>query len=433
MSNSPQPCPHGGIMKKLLRDAAIFILCFAVIFQFFDRLTFDPAGTSQVWKYIQSEDPEPIDILFMGNSHAYCGINPFIINQAMDLNTMILATGYQPMDQTYENLKILLHYVHPKVIVLESNVLVLTTDKAYEANREGVLYNNFDSIENPIYRAAAIINTINQHNRWPEAFSQLLRPTNTWTRFGNHAPGTSDNGSDYNATLGFYPQNQIYKETNAEPAEIERLLIEGSDESIPLKYPGAMDALKKFLALASKEGIPVYIIKTPTMNLNLELTKVADLLQVMEVTEPALTGYRNFSEQMTKIGIESDDFSDEGHLNREGANKFTICIMEWLSGELGIPFDLSKATGVREESFEKLPKGKYRYTVSLLDNTLIKFIVKDGHGNVTYETEYSDVNYIDMLRISASRKLYYRICSKTEIPGREYPFEQEEYLFMHDE
>ena len=99
---------------------------------------------------------------------------------------------------------------------------------------------------------------------------------------------------------------------------------------------------------------------------------------------------------------------------------------------VGIPYDLSKATGIREESFQKLPDGRYRYSVSLFDNTVIKFIARNENGEVVSETEYSDINYIEMPRISERNKLSYRIRAKKEIPGRNYPFDSIEYKFMHE-
>ncbi len=420
-------------MKRLLRDGILFLLAFLILFHFIDRWTFDPSDTSSTWKWIQEEHDEPIDILIMGNSHAFCDINPTIINQSMDLNTMILGSNSQPMDQTYENLRILLHYVHPKVILLEANTLAITTDTLYGGGNEGRLYSNFDSIENPFYRLSAIIHTIKNYQKWPEAFSQLLRPTNTWTRFDDHTVDPDDTESRVNFLLGYHPRHNIIKYSVIEPAEVEQKLIEQRDKGNTLKNPGSIDALHKFLDLAEKEDIPVYIVKTPILYYKNELPQIANIVEELLKTETAIKGYRNFSEQMTLIGIEHNDFSDEGHLNRDGANKFTLSLTEWLSEELGIPYDLTKVTGVMGESYEELPDGKYRYTVNLMDNTLIKFITKDENDAVTFETEYTDVNYIDIPRVSSKNKLFYRICSKQGVSGREYPFEQMEYPFMHDE
>ena len=420
-------------MKRALRDAAVFILCFLIIFHILDRMTFDISNTSSTWEYIQKRDSEPIDMLFMGNSHAFCDVNPTIINQAMDLNTMILGASSQPMDQIYENLKLLLCYVHPKVIVLEAEGLLLTTDALLKRGKEGYLYSNFDSIWNPFLRLRAITDTVSRYEKWPEAYSQLIRPTNTWTRFQDHEAELQDMGKRYNFILGHCPRHNII-ETAEEPVNVERKLIEAREQegAEPLNVRDPVDALDAFLDLAAREKIPVYIFKAPILSYETELPKVAGILAEREHSDPRISGYLNYSEQMTRFGIEKDDFSDIGHLNREGANKFTICVMDWLSGELGIPYDLSKATGIREESFEKLPDGRYRYAVSLLDNTLIRFIIRNGNGEVISETEYSDINYIEMPRVSESNRLSYRICAKTEIPGRSYPFDSIEYKFMHD-
>ena len=419
-------------MKRALRDAIIFIICFMFIFTILDRKTFEKPGTTEVWDYIQDTDREPIDILFMGNSHAYCSVNPVIINQCMDLNTMILGAGSQPMDQVYENMKVLLHYTRPKVIVLESYALAATTELVYGRRKEGLLYSNFDGIHNPVYKLGAIVHSIKWHDKWPEAYSQVFRPNYTWTRFRSKNTDTGNSEEENKYILGFRPQHNIVKNVKEGPDVVEKKLIELHELGEPLRKPAAKDALREFLDLTAKEKIPVYIFMSPILDYDNEAPKIAAVMDGIAQSDPAVCGYINFSEQMTSIGIEADDFSDLVHLNREGANKFTIRLMDWLSGQLGIPYDLSKATGIGEESIQELPDGRYRYTVSLLDNTLIKFITRDENGYITSETEFSDVNYIDMPRISEGNSLSYVIRAKREIPGRSYPLDKIEYSFMHD-
>ena len=419
-------------MKRLLKDAVIFVLAFVIIFHLLEAATFDPATTSSTWKYIQGEDPEPIDILFMGNSHAFCDINPTIINQSMGLNTMILGSNSQPMDQTYENLKILLHYVRPKVIVLESNALVVTTDSLYAGGNEGRLFSNFDSIRSLIYRAGDVVHTVRQYYKWPEACYQLMRPTNTWTRFRDHTVDPDDTEAMVNFVLGHHPRNNIIRDSNDEPAYVEQKLKEYRNDPEPLAPSASTRALYRFLDLIEKEGIPLYIIKTPVLCYDNDLPKLANLMDELAGSHPAIKGYRNFSEEMTRIGMKHDDFSDVGHLNREGACRFTLALADWLSSELQIPCDSQKVTAVQGESYEQLPDGNFRYTVDLTDNTLIKFIVKDKNDTVVSETDYSDQNSIVIPRISTRNKLYYRIRPRTAVPGCDYPFSSLEYNYMHD-
>ena len=420
-------------MKRFLKDAVVFVLAFVILFHLLELVTFDPASTSSTWKYIQGKDPEPVDILFMGNSHAFCNIDPAIINQSMDLNTMILASNSQPMDQTYENLKILLRYIRPKVIVLESNALVVTTGDLYSEGKEGRLFSNFDSIKNPLFRAGDVLQTVRDYWKWPEACYQLMRPTNTWTRFLDHTVDPDDTESSINYPLGHHPRNNIIRNYNEDPATVEQVLRERKADCGTLPPSSSTKAMHRFLDLSEKEGIPVYIIKTPVLSFENDLPQVANFMEELAGSHPAVKGYRNFSEEMTQIGMKHDDFSDAGHLNQIGACRFTIALADWLGRELEIPCDIRKATGVLGESFEELQDGNFRYTVDLTGNTLIRFIVKDKDDGIVSETEYSDHGSIEIPRILAGNRLYYRICAKTEIPGHEYPFSAFEYAFMLDE
>ena len=95
--------------------------------------------------------------------------------------------------------------------------------------KEGYLYSNFDSIRDPITRLRAIIDTVNWYEKWPEAYSQLIRPVNTWTRFNSHEAELLDMGKRYNFILGYCPRHNII-ETDVEPAIIEQRLIEAREQ-----------------------------------------------------------------------------------------------------------------------------------------------------------------------------------------------------------
>ena len=99
---------------KIIRKALCFILIFLGLFLTLDHIFYDKSNTSQVWEMIQDPKSKDIDILFMGNSQAYTAINPVVINEALNINTMVLSSSSQPMELAYSNLKVVLHYKKTK-------------------------------------------------------------------------------------------------------------------------------------------------------------------------------------------------------------------------------------------------------------------------------------------------------------------------------
>lgn len=83
--------------RKLVLAIALFILFFCI--SNFLLVSDSPMNRVLINSYYKYEDN--IDILFLGNSHAYCGVNPEIIKKNYGKNAFVLASGAQRWDDTY--------------------------------------------------------------------------------------------------------------------------------------------------------------------------------------------------------------------------------------------------------------------------------------------------------------------------------------------
>ena len=104
-------------MKKIIHVIG-FLIVFCFTFMIIEMLLFNRNDVNSVWGKI--EDTE-IDILLMGKSHIYTSLNAEVLSEATGLEIDCLASGSQYMEQTLENLKVVLKYQVPKYIVLETN------------------------------------------------------------------------------------------------------------------------------------------------------------------------------------------------------------------------------------------------------------------------------------------------------------------------
>lgn len=422
---------------KILRKALCFVLIFLGLFLTLDQIFYDKSDTSQVWEIIQDSKTKDIDILFMGNSQTYTAINPVVINEALNINTMVLGSPSQPIELTYSNLKVLLHYKKPKVIVLEAYTLNKDVETICNERKEGNLYRNIDAVRNPVYRAQMVVETLD-YSHWLEGFSQLFRPMLVWKRLKNLInPAKSYDNVEFGNVLGFVPKHQMASNVISQDdiVRLERKNITDMNSVtdtrvISEKYKKPFTYLHKFLSLTDSENIPVYIIKNPAVN-----DSFAELMKEVEKVSSqhkSVKGCYNYNTKMTQMVLLPEDFLDRWHLNRIGAEKLTVYLTERIGSKLYEKPDYSRVCYYKNESMTKIGANRFRYAIETFPNSLVQFIVYDNKMKKVKETEYSEKRFIDMERIGNNNRLYFRIK-----PLKKYantvPVQQLLFKFMKDE
>lgn len=420
---------------KIIRKALCFVLIFTGLFLALDQFFYDKSNTSPVWEMIQDPKSKDLDILFIGTSHAYTAINPLIINEALGIQTAVLSASAQPMDLAYSDLKTLLRYKKPKVIVLEAFRAKGMSKELLESGKEGYLYNDLDGVRNPFYRARMTTEVLD-YSRWLEGFSQLFRPMLAWKRIKNISnPPKSYGNKPFGNILGYFPKEGLYRSAikakltvnTLEQKNIDKIINSGNEDK---EDETAFTYFHKFLQLTNQENIPVYIIKSPVAR-----SGYVDLMNELEKISRQyknVKGVFNYNTQLTSIGLTIEDFFDSGHLNRVGSGKFTVYLTDKIGSRLHKKPDYSKVCYYKDESVESLPNGLFRYRVNTFPNSLVKFSVKDRKGKVLKETSYGKKNYIDMERIGYNRCLYFKIKPKTNFPETISP-QGRDFKFMKDQ
>ncbi len=361
-------------MKNLLR-VLCFIIVFLVIFVNLDNAFYDH---SSGWEATDDWSRQQFDVVFMGNSHVYCNINPVIVNDALNINSIDLASSNQPSEITYFYLKELLKKTTPRALVIEANILNSSVDYLYDTDKQGVLYQSIDGVRNPFARAQMVYSLI-PVDKWFEAYSSLFRPIETWTRY--ERLGSSEN---YDSLLGYKIKDNILDS----PIDLKR--TEQEYKSAAGKQTGSLDSLnmtwfKRILDLAQRRNIPVYIIKSPISYFSPEnsdmMLKVSELAQSYSV----VLKVHDYNLDLVEMGLTQEDFFDSGHLNYLGASKFTEYLVYDLGNWLEIEPNFSSVGWLKGMQQEPLNDGKSRYTIDLYDGCLIRFITNSdnsGQGSV---------------------------------------------------
>lgn len=298
------------------------------------------------------EDKGKIDNLYIGSSHVYLGINPYILDELNGQYNFNLASTAQPINGTYYLLR---------EAERNNEIKHVYVDLFYNE----LVVNNFDSgsetIDTEMYRNWQ--NT--DYMRWsinklsymlsisgPEKYTDIFLPFSRYRKYINDSYYIQTNierkreeeylayeyHRDFDDGNG-YDEYQIqgYHESTRKFLEIQRLYPQYrilGENPIGVK---SEKYLRKIIEYCQKEDIPVTLFVIPMDNLQLISTE----------------GYDNYVEQVNGIAAEYDvpfyDFNlakeeylpiqcgeyfrDVGHLNDTGAKIFTPFFSEVVSGD----------------------------------------------------------------------------------------------------
>ena len=395
-------------------QALCFLLVFSLAFFWLDNSFYKHDSG---WEATDNWSGQQFDIVFMGNSHVYCSINPEIINDALHINTINLSSSSQPSEITYYNLKMLLNKTTPKAIVIEANILNTSVDELYEKDLAGLLYRSIDGFRNPFVRAL-IVGRLIPMDKWLEAFSSLFRPIETWTRFEGSKEKKEAAFLGYIAKEGVL-EKPITLDTTERSYKDAEGIQQSAEEKPDLRW------IKKILDLAQKKNIPVYIIKTPISIFQAENSNIMLDMNELAKNYPIVTLVRDYNLEISSIGLAREDFYDEWHLNYLGAAKFTEYLTCDLGHWLGIDPDFSKVGWLRGQHYEQLSDDLYRYYVDLYDGCMISFIVTDAKNNIIQRTPFSYDNWIDLPALGNNCKLSFELRS---IQSGSYTYEHPQKL-----
>ncbi|MBO5068958.1 MAG: hypothetical protein J6C37_01135 [Roseburia sp.] len=346
----------------------------------------------------------------MGNSHAYTSLDAAVLSQAAGLDVELLGSPSQYMEQTLENLKVVLNYQSPKYIILEINALYGDNKEKMQGESRGFQLQNSDGIENYCYKFQSVVNTYKPVDVLTAMF-QLVRPVNMWTRWEKFSE-RKDYIKDANGFRGTGSFAVLSIEMQEFQDAYQSKYFEGKKTELT-DYNEA--AFRDFLNLAQKNNIEVWIYKAPT-------TRTAYAGYTCAVEE-ICRDYENvaYIDDMhmvaADIGLTGGDWYDSGHLSRSGAGKVTQYYGQLMAERFGRTADFASAFAYQTETVAENPDGTYSYAMKNYSKDCLYQFKMYVDGILQDVQEYSEKNVYECeydIRINQNCQIY---CSM--IPGRD--------------
>ncbi len=258
-----------------------------------------------------------IDVVFVGSSHCYCGIHPYVLWRNYGIAAFDLAVSGQDKDSAYHDLVELYKTQSPSVIYVDLYALLFDRHDV-EAN----VYRNYLSLRISSNSVALVNKYIEEEDR--EAYYLRFPIIHTRYRelkkydFLNYAPNLFGRGEYFE-----WDKNGSWSDPDALN---DRTIVELSEKN--RKW------LEDVIALAEEHGSKIEFIVIPfaeTRENQLILNAAEEMLSAGNYS------FTNYNKMLNEVGIDlQNDFADVFHLNVYGAEKLT----SYIGMELTEKYDL---------------------------------------------------------------------------------------------
>ncbi len=307
-------------MKKKIKkaiQALCFILTTGLLMCYFSNVMFngissDSGARADVYQYIDAEEDDTIDVLFIGDSVLYASIIPMQIWNDTRITSYIVGYGLMTPQEAYNDLKYVLKKQTPKIVFLEPSML-LTYDEDKNPTEIKAMGNMIDYLNGSIEGAINDVAPLMRYkSEWSSrTFEDLLllelsefNSVNKGYVYSNNVLPPEDQG-EYTKDVVFNNNGDIYFE--------------------------------KIFNLCKQEGATLSLISLPDKRSWSK--KKHD--KIVELSEKYELDYVDFSLDTEKVVdgfLWSTDTQDGGHhLNYNGATKLTVKTEEYIRERYNLP------------------------------------------------------------------------------------------------
>lgn len=312
-------------MKKNICKAAVFIAVFAVsLCLVCSSLNFKYQDSVFKVKMFYEQEDNTVDVLVLGSSHAYQGINTAVLWREYGMAAYDLCGAAQPLWNTYYYLEEALKTQTPKAIILDVYTIHYTDDYSETSfaikntyglkrsdTKKAALQASFDEEE---YGRQFYFPILQYHSRYSD-----LDKTDFYPYLANR--------NLYKNHKGFYC---YFKTTPIEDPQLENVAYLNKPTNKNDEY------YRKILNLAKENNIPVLVTALPFSAdaYHQAYFNSAKLI----AAEYGFEFYNFFSDYKEESGIDwSEDFADSQHLNYKGNTKITRFFGEILKERYNVP------------------------------------------------------------------------------------------------
>lgn len=301
-------------MKKAIKLIVFTIVAVLVISETYRILSWKDTtgGYLSATQQLYATEDDLIDLLFLGSSHCYCGINPSVLWDEYGISAFDMAVSGQDKDSTYHMLKEVLKTQSPKVVCIDMWGLFYDEHEVL-----GNLYRNMLCMKT----SKNSVDLVQSHVEKEEQGDFILRWPIIHTRyrelgmydFVQYEPSIYGRGYEVNYEISenFYPAEAI-----------------ACKDVLPLSETNR-EWLDNLIALSEEEGFELIMFFAPTY---LSAGEQPILNGAKEYLQEQGIQVLDFNQLGIAVGYDyKTDFSDGSHLNIYGAEKTTAYMGEYLT------------------------------------------------------------------------------------------------------
>ena len=309
-------------LKKIKTAARITLFLFlmlvinyVIVFFAKDR----SVGGWRTWESFYSQEPDTIDVHFVGDSRVFWNINPAPVWNEYGIASFDLAAAGQPAILSYYSIKEALKTQHPQAVVLETSA----TDHDDEL---------LDPLDNSKYFAGMkmsankidLIASAMKHDPEKLLQSLLILPVFRSKLF------------EFSKDCLIAEKNLRYPQTKkAGYKGANELFFYGSKDKDEIEYDDTkyserhIEYLEKIEALCKENGVELLFTCTPNLAGSYQTA-------IDTYVKEHGTRYLNCIEMADDIGIIHQEFVDDEHLNFIGSEKASLYIGKYLIETMGV-------------------------------------------------------------------------------------------------
>ncbi len=286
-------------MKNFLKSIifCLILLCLleGIVYFLLPRENIKKYGIFKVSTYeILNEKLDSLDTVFMGDSLIYSSISPLEIWHEYGITSYAYASPAQLIHDTYDNMKVVIDSQHPKIILLEANVL-------YRNPKNAPKYSKYN-LSKRYNQAFAVVN---YHNNWKKHLFKLV-----------------DHKTNYSATNDFKGFKYIPEVQAADNYDYMKYTSEIS--SLP---ENNLEYFQKIIKLCNENNVKLVLISTPN-KLSWNYSKYLGIVQL--ASEYQLEYLDLNVNNPLNINWQTETKDKGSHVNYVGAKKVTAYFGKYL-------------------------------------------------------------------------------------------------------
>lgn len=291
--------------------AIVFLLLVTIMIYCLNRIFKERAISDTTKENFFHQTEETMDVLYLGNCHAYSAFMPSYIEEMTGLNGYMLGSADQNAETGYYYLSAALARQSPKYIVMEMFPYVIEGSYA-DVGTSIELYNVGAYSDLPYIDRLIHLEEACENGRLPmELLLELTYFHSRWPTLQSFGTGmvSEDKGwSAWSAGAG--------KEITEDLDEL--VLQPQTEECVPLEEE-SLRYLVKMVEMAQAEGIEILFVTLPYLDMT--ETEAARYNTIGEIAKEYGIPYLNFAgrNMIEELGFCRGYMSDANHLNESGA------------------------------------------------------------------------------------------------------------------